>query len=50
MASNTAAMYSRGDIIGSQGYNHAWSNYMNNNSNFHAPEQIAQQKEFNVKS
>jgi hypothetical protein len=29
IASNTAAMYSRGDVQGSAGYNNAWSGYMN---------------------
>ena len=29
VTSHTAAMYSKGDLAGSESYNHKWANYMN---------------------
>lgn len=48
IASNTAAMFSRGQIEESSAYNNAWSDYMNNN--FQAPKYMAQQERFNSKN
>jgi len=45
IASNTAAMYSRGEIQGSSEYNNMWSGYLN--QNFQAPKFQAQQATFN---
>lgn len=48
IASNTAAMYSRGDIMGSEQYNNQWADYMN--SNFQASKFKSQQEAFNSKN
>lgn len=48
IASNTAAMYSRGNVAESAGYNNAWSDYMNNN--FQAPEYQRKQEAFNSRN
>lgn len=45
IASNTAAMYSRGQVAESSSYNNMWSGYLNNN--FQAPQFQAQQERFN---
>ncbi|CAM6004654.1 unnamed protein product [Sphagnum balticum] len=41
VVSQTAAMYSRGQIAESSSYNNQWSDYLNSNSNFaqYAPQQ-----------
>lgn len=48
IASNTAAMYSKGRAVQSQAYNNAWSNYMN--EEFQAPEHQMKQEAFNSKN
>lgn len=48
IVANTAAMHSRGQAIESTSYNHAWSDYLNNN--FQAPQYQAQQERFNSKN
>lgn len=48
ITSNTAQLYSRGDLTKSFMYNSAWSNYMNNT--FNSAEFSAQQKSFNSRN
>jgi hypothetical protein len=48
IASNTAQLYSRGDIGRSFTYNNMWSSYMNNS--FSSAEFSAQQKTFNSRN
>jgi hypothetical protein len=48
IASNTAQLYSRGDLTKSIGYNNMWSSYMN--SSFTSPQYSAQQEKFNSRN
>jgi hypothetical protein len=48
IASNTAQLYSRGDISKSFMYNNAWSSYMNNT--FSSAQFSAQQMSFNSRN
>lgn len=48
VATNTAAMYSRGMAPESQSYNNQWSDYLNNN--FKSEKHVQQQEKFNMNS
>lgn len=48
VASNTAAMFSKGDSIQSMAYNDMWSNYLNNE--FREEKYTSQQDSFNTRN